>query len=267
MTTIYFRNPNQMLLVSEIATQERAKECVNIATAPKCGTHLLIKALKELDIPYKFLNASPHLFGSVTFQTENRSDVAHIVRQLKNDEKYIGIYRDPRDYFISYLQWIDLQKDRVVPKSYLSTPFDQKLDWALLESIPSNYAGFTNFSDHTNSLYSMLALKIAEPENFLCVAFEDLIGPEYGGNSKEAQKKVIEKIVHFCDAKVSDEKIEQVISGLYGNTVTFSEHKKVGRWKDFFKDRHIDYIKSLHNNLICQLGYEENKNWGPGEAS
>ena len=94
--------------VSNDVTAEEAKRFVNVATCPKCGTNFLVKIFREFGINYKYLGPrKPHLFHHVKFRPTKRRNYADLDKRIKRDEIYVGAVRDPRDFFVSYINWIN----------------------------------------------------------------------------------------------------------------------------------------------------------------
>ncbi len=249
---VIYKHPNEMELTVKLVPPLEARQYVNLVTAPKCGTHLLVSMLHQFGIKYKFPNGCPHI------TLTGISKATH----LKNNEKYIGTLRDPRDFFISLIQWIDSAKDRSVPDAYKNVDMDTKLSWAINGTTPAQYKGLTSFPSHIQALYDLDALsKNPSPSNLLLLFFEDLIGPELGGSSGEAQLNSIRKILDFTGTVASDEKIKEVAKAMIGGSITYTPKKKVGRWKDYFKEHHVRDFKLKHNALLVSLSYEKDENW------
>ncbi len=253
MQIVYKEPHGGRLSIKEVSSEE-SKQHLNIITVPKTGTHLLINIMHEFGIRFKFPDGVPHLSTGGS----KISNVSH----LKSDEKYISTIRDPRDFLISYIQWIDQEKDRRTRFGYRHIDMDTKLDWAINETTPPHFQHFTRFPKLIQALYDFDALtKAPPPPNLLLLSFEDLIGPELGGNSSEAQLNCLRKILDFTGTVASDEKIKEVAKSMIGGSFTYTTKKKVGRWKDYFKEHHVRNFKLKHNALLVSLGYEKDENW------
>ncbi len=251
---IVYKEPHAGNLAVKEVSEEESKQYLNIITVPKTGTHLLINIMHEFGIQFKFPDGVPHL-------STGGSKISH-VSHLKSDEKYISAIRDPRDFLISYIQWIDQEKDRRTRFGYRRIDLDTKLDWAINGTTPPYFEHFTRFSKLIQALYDFDALpKAPSPPNLLLLSFEDLIGPELGGNSSEAQLNCLRNILDFTGTSASDEKIKEVAKAMIGGSFTYTPKKKVGRWRDFFKEHHVRDFKLKHNALLVSLGYEKDENW------
>ena len=252
--------------VSNDVTAEEAKRFVNVATCPKCGTNLLIKIFQEFGINYKFLRPRrPHLFHHVKFRPTKRRSYVDLDKGIKRDEIYVGTVRDPRDFFVSYINWIDRingEAGRKANDAWRSESFETKLSWAINETTPTEFQELTKWPWHTDQLYYAAELLKMKLSNFLVVRFEELLGPELGGPSRDAQRKAIEKIRQFTGAApATDQKVDEVIRNLKGNTATYREGKKVGQWKDHYTPQLVDDFKGKHNSLLMDLGYETGPDW------
>ena len=248
--------------VSVYLKGNEAPNFVNITTPPKSGTHLLIKALKLLGVSYKTksteLKIAPHICQYANFLPYDflSPDKLREVFDLK--EKYIVTIRDPKDFLISYIQWVNKKMDNgeiAEEEAWREASMNQKLDQLLwggdrmqfqsLQDAPWNIA---------NYLVAERLMALALP-NILFLRFEDLVGPDMGGSSREKQVEALTKLCEFCDVKVTAKKIDSLIKLLPGGTLTYISQKKVGKWKEYFSEENIAYYNFRLGKLEKGLGY------------
>ena len=239
-----------------------SKDCINFVTTPKSGTHLMMKIFDLLGISYKSLSKNlgyaPHLCHYVDLLPTGYMDNEKVKSAFKDDEKYIITVRDPKDAIISYLQWIDEQVARGQIESteiWEQTSFEEKLDQVMkggkamtlpqLKEVPWFLGNY------------LVAAKIASlgPRHILFLRFEDIIGPELGGNSKEVQVKELKRLCEFAGVRVTAQKIDQLIEAFPGRTLTYIDQKKTGKWKPYFTDEHKELYKKRFGMIAACFGY------------
>lgn len=223
----------------------------------KCGTHLLIKCL-ELLTNRKGTNTYgdkvtidklPQVDGnSILFYHVPFSDKAVEVLQ-RNNFKGIFIYRDPRDRVVSLAFFILLYKRELLEKYGLKNNenlvhFPQLLT-RLIKEVKTDYNSY---------------LPWMNSPLFHSLKFEDLVGPKAGGKHVR-QYEAIKKICDYLEIKKPHPLIESCIKKLYGQTWSFREGK-IGSWKKYFTQEQIELFKKEAGDLLIELGYEKDQNWG-----
>ena len=116
------------------------------------------------------------------------------------------------------------------------------------------------------------ALEYSSNPNHLVIRFEDLVGPN-GGGDLGLQMQTLRSIAQFIQADLSEQQLFDIAGQLYGNQVnpfgkdalknyrsTFSKGK-IGAWKDAFKEEHKVAFKKKIGNLLIGLGYENDNAW------
>lgn len=235
-----------------------SKPKVALFTIPKAGTHLLNKAI-ELITSNKVIPTpqySPNrIFESGNYYVQHITDHFDFLKEDQSIRKILLI-RDPRDVLISQIFW--LQK---------------KGQW--LWCTPSDVARYVNhlptFDDKLRAVivledkfysipfFTKKALVWMKDPNFLTVRFEELVGPE-GGGDRELQVHTIKKIAEFISNPLTDEKAIEIASKLYGNTSTFRKGQK-DNWKNYFTDEHKALLNDLLGKEMIELGYIQDYNW------
>ena len=238
---LYITNPN----LTYYLAGTKKPENVTLVTTPKSGTHLLIKILNILGVSYKSnsenMSYAPHICQYGDFLPHKFLQEENLKEPFDLNQKYIVTIRDPKDFIISYIQWLGKEmSEGLIPEEeeWKNASMEEKLDQLLaggqmkfstLQAAPW-YIG--------NYLVAEKLMHLALP-HILFLRFEDLIGPELGGSSKEKQIDTLTKLCQFTGTTVTDQKLDHLIKLLPGNTLTYIDQKKVGKWKDYFTEKHI----------------------------
>lgn len=241
-----------------------------IATVPKTGTNLLFSFLKNLKVEYlpnckQGKGFSYHLL-TLMFQYSigNKTQT----ECFEKDKKYIITYRDPRDTLISLRNWIGSEGDLKIreqlygrSEEYIrqaqasrNMPMDQWLDGMLRTGAQQSIETLRR----QQAIYMIHPIQQLGLQNVLLLRFEDMVGPEYGGSSREIQFETFKKVAIFVGKYINDDQIRETIASSVGaKTLTLTKvKKKVGQWRKHFKPRHINAFNQKHETLLKELGYE-----------
>lgn len=232
---------------------------VLITSVPKCGTHLLARALQLLtNRPLgnlSFMNSGPDAIVKDAIPPTPQHEIlldhvqyAPAASEILKKRGFKGffIYRDPRDQIVSMAFWI------------LKNP-DFYKEFGILRTSQRYFPDLITKLIHTIGAYYGKFLPWKKDPLFLTVRFEDLIGPK-GGGSLNAQRNAVMALGEHLGMKLDRKKIDYVCSKVYGNTGTFRSGKK-GSWKSYFNAGHKTLFKKVAGNLLIQLGYERNLRW------
>ncbi len=96
--------------------------------------------------------------------------------------------------------------------------------------------------------------------NCRILSFEKLIGPSGGCCTEEEHLAELRKIARFLELEISDEKLLEVFSSVYGTGPTF-RRAKTSVWRESFNEKIKDVFKKNVGDLLIELGYEESDEW------
>lgn len=236
-----------------------------VFSPPKCGTHLVGKAVSLLvkTPPAYYLsdigNSTLECINKITQeQSQGRFVAAHHFSNallkilVKKGYKIIFVVRDPRDQLISIVNWFREGQWSWLPASKISNVQDQ-----ITELITGATLGWksvdTCFLSFENKLSGI------SPRSIYITHFEKLIGPS-GGGTAEAQTQEMINIANFLGTTINTEDINFIGTELYGGTATF-RNGSIGKWKQCFNGTHKEQFKQGYNSLLIRLGYEHDANW------
>ena len=232
-----------------------------VLTPPKCGTHLLVKALCGLldkesvrwlgQLPKNAVKLTNEISEDGKFVVAHNWNYRSLKDLNKNGYKIIFILRDPRDHAVSVLHW-SYCPNWGGPK-HIQRIIDAN---DRLEELITGSRGWSCYEFINSRLH---LLQLFNPSQYHIVYFENLIGPK-GNGSKELQLQELLSLSDFLDEDIHIDKIESIANELWGNSPTF-HIGKIGHWKNVMNPHHIELYKSKYQNELEYLGYEKDNNW------
>lgn len=184
----------------------------------------------------------------------------------KEFEKYTTsnflMIRDPRDQLVSFAH--------MVHKGLNGETIElDKLIFDFIDGRQKNYIPWATEIQDTYPLlwelgvcdYYKLFLPWMKSKTFYTVRFENLVGVQ-GGGSLEAQVTEIKNIGAHLGVTLSDDKVAEIISKLFGGTWTFRKGQ-IGSWKEHFTPEMKAAFKKVPGatQLLIDLGYEKDDTW------
>ena len=245
--------------------QEKPK-AILLLTMPKAGTYLLQKVVNLITKrPVVWIEPN-HLsdFNPATDLNPNDTNIylQHLLPPFDaickdQSGKYIKVVliRDPRDILISQIYWIKNGMDWVwwTPQEILQhcimLSFNECLKYAI------------HFPDKHFSVrfFVKQVLKWMDDESAFICRFEDIIGPEGGGN-RLLQERTIRDLSKHLNTPLTDQEIFQIANILFGGTATF-RNGQIGSWRTAFNEDHMRMFKESMGEELIRLGYEKDLNW------
>lgn len=232
-----------------------------VLSPPKCGTHLITKALALLldkketcwlgDMPPNPIQQTERITREGGFAVAHNWDLSTLLELVNRGYKIVFLVRDPRDHAISVLSWsyspnwggprgpLEIAK----PEERLTELIIGRKGWCCYEYIRSR----------------LNILELIPRRCCFIARFENLVGQK-GGGTKQAQLKELRSLCQFLGHPCSEEKITQVADQLWGNSPTFRVGK-IGEWKKIMTPYQIQLYKTFYQEELEYLKYEKNKRW------
>lgn len=237
-----------------------------IFSPPKCGTHLVGKALSLLvneNPAYYLTGIGDHsvLDGLNIIASEEAQGsfvVSHhftntLLKKLVNKGyKIFFVIRDPRDQLISAIHWLKEGQWYWLPISKISNPHDQ-----ITEAITGEIYGWQSVESCFLSFEKILSG--LPSKSIYKVHFEKLVGT-HGKGSDEEQAQEILAIANHIGLAISSEKLKYAAEHVFGGTTTFRDGS-IGKWKLFFTADQKEQFRVRYNYLLMRLGYEIDSQW------
>lgn len=193
----------------------------------------------------------------VTAHARFHPALAELIEKLRF--RHVLLLRDPRDVVVSHAFYVKrerqhfhheyftevLQSDEERIMAAIRGFGSDASDGAPLLPIGESFAGFIRW--------------LEEPST-LVVRFEDLIGPQGGGDS-ERQLATIESIGRFVSRPVDREQARHIAQRMYGKGSLTFRKGQMGDWRNHFTDAHRRAFKEVGGDSLIELGYESSMDW------
>lgn len=230
-----------------------------VYSCPKCGTHLMMKALKLMlgMEPLQWLdwelNATQEAVDRAT-----RSGCYLIAHKwptelLQNLErkgwKVVLQLRDPRDHLVSVQHWFRDGHRGPSPVRRMRDPeaqFDELITGA-------RYGWRATERAIADPFHQVTSLPKG---SYFIARFEDLVG-EKGGGDREVQIHELARLAAFLEIELSRERLEEIADQLFGGTLTFRKGQ-IGEWRTHFLPHQVELFNERYRPLLLELGYELN---------
>lgn len=225
---------------------------VAIVTVPKSGTHLIKKLLKLVD-------EEGH------YPTYHTDEFYASEELMECYQKRVLLVRDPRDVCLSWIRYVVSGQADGVDENIRDLPDEAKVHFRelgidrQLEYVIRGHSQQSEVSGVHPTLiyfplspYEVAAKHACDSGTFTC-RFENLIGPQGGGNSN-TQREEIKKLLTFLDIQISDEMFEKVVGELFGGTKTFNKGQ-VGQWKKDFNRKNKKLFQKRRSHLLTTFSY------------
>lgn len=171
--------------------------------------------------------------------------------------KHVLLLRDPRDVAVSHALYM-LQDDLHQHHEYYANTL--KSDG---ERLMACIRGFGEDAEHRlppiGESFGAYLPWTNDPST-LVVRFEDLIGPQGGGDA-EKQLDEIGRIGRFVERPLSREEAPQIARKMYGKASLTFRKGRTGDWRDHFEQIHKRAFKETAGELLIELGYESDAGW------
>ena len=177
----------------------------------------------------------------------NYSDYLYSLLQNHNI-KIIQVIRDPRDVLVSGAHYLANEKTNYVYNFYKNLPWEERVMFFLTGGKTDKFY-LESFATVLDSVKGWL-----RKENVLTVKFEELIGPE-GGGDKTVQLDRIKDISKFIGMDIEEAGLQKVAHALFGGTKTFRKGA-IGSWKEELSQKHLEKLKETTGDTLESWGYE-----------
>jgi len=238
-----------------------------ILTIPKSGTHMINKYLHKLT---GFKNVGPHSIEDpdewVSFLNKSWEQKRYFAQHrffsdylaaklIDHHFKIIFMIRDPRDQTLSVFNWLLEGK---WPNTLDPAMFTDELSYEekVHEVITGERFGFSTIRRYVSPHFGWMTFPHS---NILVVRFEDLVGPQGGGDANK-QLDTILAIAEHIGLPMKMNKAKRVANKLFGGTNTF-RNGQIGQWENVFQEEHKEAFKQVFGQEIIEMGYEQDFEW------
>jgi len=248
---------------------------VLINSIPKSGTNLLLRVFSNLeymhdagmgtitDIDWRMRGYQRKIVEECIAEIERIQDreyqTAHLAynRQLSDSLKrhnisHILIVRDPRDVVVSTAFYLSREANDIFHDYFSCLKSDRDRIIAAIEGVHSELAEGNTlpsiadfFKKYTPWLYD---------ERCLVVRFEDLVGPN-GGGDEARQIEAVKKITRHAGFMMTPKNISELAKTVFSDRSRTFRRGSIGCWKEWLDDELIEMIKS-RKETFRPFGYE-----------
>lgn len=159
----------------------------------------------------------------------------------------IQIVRDPRDVTVSFAHWVIKNIGFYAYPAYSSLSFEERMHAFIL--------GVRRGDLHMESLATMMDRSygwITRPDDVLVVRFEDLVGPQ-GGGQADTQIETVRRVAAWLHVEIADP--EEIAAQLFGGTHTFHSGL-IGQWQNAFTPKTYELFAQSIGDRLIHWGYK-----------
>lgn len=239
--------------------------CVSV---PKSGTHLLERALcmhpglfRKFKPTIDECNLDPEsgLGGVLSKMGSGEIVMSHLfstperLQAVANSGiRCIFMIRDPRDIALSEALYLSRKRKHRFHMAYHA---DKDLSSRIGRSLlGSESAGLPPIGEILDGLSGWL------DSGCLVVRFEDLIGPE-GGGDLQSQLDTLRSIYDHIGIQVSDDWLRSIRARLFSSASPTFRRGSTGQWKEYYDTELIALFKKMAGESLVRYGYEKDGNW------
>lgn len=267
--------PNPLTpIIYDRSSWTTAHDLFFIHAIPKCGTHFILKTMQLmtgkkhgcLSLTLKNCQELCRLNSFLMTYQPFTLEALQIAYQSKH--KVIAMIRDPRDALVSLVLHMRGLASPDIPKNTQRDFFTVRPDFDLLsldDQIMSLIKGDENGNFSYLKFYKQRLGWALNPK-YLMVKYEDLVGPNGGGDA-QIQRQTLLKIAVYIQLHLSQQRLNWLANEIYlgkaENNLDGKPFKRssIGNWKTFLNEEHKTAVKQIIGEELIRLGYEKDLNW------
>ena len=175
-------------------------------------------------------------------------ELAHLLNERR--VPMLMMVRDPRDATISLANYLATTVDHPLHGFFASMSPEERVACAI--------TGVSNIGTYGPELGSVAAryrrrLGWLRESNAFVVRFEDLVGPDGGGDAA-CQMQAINGILLHIGIMPTDELVARLARDSFGGTATF-HRGRIGHWREIFTLEHQALWQKHAGDIVAALGY------------
>ncbi len=165
--------------------------------------------------------------------------------------KHILIYRDPRDTFISYMNFVTYSN------KYDGTLGARKRTKFMLENFSNDDDRLTYFIEKRRKYFFLEYVRWFNSPYCYAIKFEDLF-LDIKKSRDGVFGKALSNLFEYLEIDPTSVDLRNFYSNVYGKGMTASsEEKKIGQYKRVYKDQHYKLLDNPDfRNILNKLGYK-----------
>jgi hypothetical protein len=269
-----------LLLIMCVYTSQAQCLIVQISMM-KAGTHLMITLLEKMTHrrlafiaadayatikknEQDIISVTPKDFKYLSRLSNRRfwathcpyvEEYAFILSQPKY--QIIYLYRDPRDVVVSLAVYVRDKDKKFWPGAQEISL--EELIARLIVGGPSMHQTEHHISARGIREVYQAYIPWMQLNNALNIRFEDLVGPQGGGDAY-TQLNTILAIADHINIEIDMYEATLLGETIFGKSAAFNKGQ-IGSWKEYFTDELKQLFKEHAGQLLIDLGYEQDLNW------
>ncbi len=191
----------------------------------------------------------------VTAHARFHPDFSDLLEELRF--KHVLLLRDPRDVAVSHAFY--MLRDVLHQHHEYYTKKLKSAEERLMASIRGFEENAETYLPPIGESFGAYLPWTHDPST-LVVRFEELIGPQGGGDA-EKQLEQIKRIGRFVERPLHREEAARIARSMYGKGSLTFRKGRTGDWRDHFTEAHKRAFKDTAGELLIELGYERDARW------
>ena len=164
--------------------------------------------------------------------------------------KVIQMIRDPRDIVVSHAFYCADTPSHLLYPFYRPMDFVDRLNFSISGGkTPQGYY-LEDIGQRVQGMHGWL-----EQEDVLTVRFESLVGA-LGGAISRFNKLRFQGLPVFWGVQITDVQVANIQEKVFGAPGRTFRRGKIGSWKEYFKDQHIQMYNALAAEPTEKWGYQ-----------
>jgi hypothetical protein len=231
-----------------------------LVSLQKCGTHLIEGVFDVAGLEKKSVSGDRCSMSSFLGMSSENYICSHFtpaddIQMALEENKGVYIifnFRDPRDVLVSWFHWMHPSNPMPMHAHmrYMQKVYATFTDEELINIFLTNDK-FRAVEYNPLEAFRLSRVLLFHPK-VLKVRFEDLVGPQGGGN-RTRQVDAIRQIYDYLELGNVDP--ERVADAIFSKDSPTFRKGQIGTYKEFLSEQQLDLFNRLHGDIMRQYGY------------
>lgn len=236
-------------------------------SVPKAGTFLLQRCLlalpgaRDAHLHLDLRQSDEEQRAWLGLQPEGAVVTGHLVHEPRfvrlvreSDVAHVLIVRDPRDVAVSYAEYAARAAHHYLHAHFSALAPEARL-LAAIEGVPGDVPWDSVALRDVGAVFGQFLPWRDEPGTLL-VRFEDLVGPQGGGDAA-TQRATIRRVARHVGVELDDAALSAAAARVFDpGSPTFRRGGR-GEWRERFASAHRVAFARVAGDLLAVLGYDE----------
>jgi hypothetical protein len=244
---------------------------VVVTSVPKAGTNMLMHVLSlfpQLTIEETLiLLPVEKQLERIARLRSGRVVSIHLAPRMELDSvldqhnvQVLFISRDPRDVCVSLFHYIKKQPEHHFHSYYNALPDDDSRMLTIIKGHDQVLPDGTRLRLPSVDVNFRRRMPWFDHPRCCAVTFEELVGPDGGGNS-EQQRSAIRRMAKHLGLRLSKKDLDLIASNVFSPQSPTFRRGQIGSWRKEMTEAHKVAFKEVAGQLLIDLGYERDLDW------